>query len=113
MCVCESERDCVFVSVFTNASARIGNDTMSINTRSLNGSFFPLTGCHTNVKEPNLSYCLPMAGRKTVGFIPFPGVLVPYEMQSAYIRIRTRVAVSISNENNHYIERIYIYIYII
>ena len=45
---------------------------------------------------------LPIAGGRTIGFIPFPRVLVLCEMQSVSSRIWTRVAVSISYDNNHY-----------
>ena len=38
----------------------------------LNSEFsFSLSGCHTKVKEPSLSYYLPIAGGKIYGCIPF------------------------------------------
>ena len=37
-----------------------------------------------------------------MGFIPFPSVLVLYEIQTASSRFRTRIAVSISNDDNLY-----------
>ena len=47
----------------------------------LNSEFsFSLTGWHTKAKEPSLSYYLHIAGERIVGFIPFPRVLVLYEM---------------------------------
>ena len=57
---------------------------------------------HPKAKEPSLSYYLPIAGGRIIGFIPFPRVLVLCEMQSFSSRIRTRVAVSISYDDNHY-----------
>ena len=73
-------------------------------------------------EEPNLSYYLPIAGGRLIGFIPFPRVLVLCE-NAVSSRIWTRVAVSISYGNHHththththtytYIY-IYIYIYLI
>ena len=53
-------------------------------------------------EEPSLSYYLPIAGGRIIGFIPFPRVLVLCEMQSFSSRIWTRVAVSISYDDNHY-----------
>ena len=78
----------------------------SIFKRSLTGlntefSFFS-TSCHTKVKEPSLSYYLPIAGRRIVGFIPFPRVLVLCEMQTASSRIWTLVVELISFDDNHY-----------
>ena len=52
--------------------------------------------------EPSLSYYLPIAGGRIIGFIPFPRVLVLCEMQSVSSRIWTRVAVSISYDDNDY-----------
>ena len=43
---------------------------------------FPLTSYHTKIKEPSLSYYLPIAGWRIVGFMPFPRVLILYEMKS-------------------------------
>ena len=37
-----------------------------------------------------------------IGFIPFPRVLVQYEMRPVSSRIWTRVAVPISYDDNHY-----------
>ena len=48
----------------------------------LNPEFsFSSTGCHTKVKEPSLSYYLPIAGRRKVVFRPFRNILAPSEMQ--------------------------------
>ena len=69
----------------------------------LNSEFsFSLTSCLTKAEEPSLSYYLPIAGGRIIGFIPFPRVLVLCEMQSVSSRIWTRVAVSISYDDNHY-----------
>ena len=43
--------------------------------------------CLTKVEEPSLSYYLPIAGGRIIGFIPFPRVLVLCEMQSVSSRI--------------------------
>ena len=56
----------------------------------------------TKAEEPSLSYYLSIAGGRTIGFIPFPRVLVLYEMQSVSSRIWTRVAVSIFYDDNRY-----------
>ena len=53
-------------------------------------------------EEPSLPYYWPIAGGRIIGFIPFPRVLVPCEMQSVSSRFWTRVAVSISYGDNHY-----------
>ena len=69
----------------------------------LNSEFsFSLTSCLTKAEELSLPYYLPIAGGRIIGFIPFPRVLVQYEMQSVSSRIWTRVAVSISYDDNHY-----------
>ena len=49
--------------------------------------FFSLTGCHTKVKEPSLSYYLLIAGGRIVGILTFPRVLVSCKMQTASSRI--------------------------
>ena len=59
--------------------------------RSLTGlysefSFSNVSG-YTKVKEPHLSYHLPIAGGSKVGFIPFPRVLMRCEMQIVSSRI--------------------------
>ena len=92
--------------IFTNPSARAGYDTRSIFKRSLTGlnseySLF-LTSCLIKAEKPSLPYYLPIAGRRDIGYIPFPRVLVLCEMQSVSSRIWTRVAVSIFYDNNHY-----------
>ena len=63
-----------------NPSARAGYDTRSIFKRSLTGFnsefSFSLTSCLTKAEEPSLSYYLPIAGGRIIGFIPFPRVYV-------------------------------------
>ena len=54
------------------------------------------------LKNISLSYYLPIAGGRILGFIPFPGVLVQCEMQSVSSRIWTHVTGSISYDDNHY-----------
>ena len=94
------------VILFTNPSARAGYDTRSIFKRSLTGFnsefSFSYTSCLTKAEEPSLSYYLPIAGGRIIGFIPSPRVLVLCEMQSVSSRIWTRVAVSISFDDNDY-----------
>ena len=53
-------------------------------------------------EEPSLSYYLPIAGGRIIGFIPFPRVLVLCEMQSVSSRIWTRIVVLISYGDNDY-----------
>ena len=60
------------------------------------------TSCLTKAEEPSLSYYLPIAGERIIGFLPFPRVLVLCEMQSFSSRIWTQVAKSISYNDNHY-----------
>ena len=92
--------------LFTNPSARTGYDTRSIFKWSLTGVnsefSFSLASCLTEAEEPSLSYYLPIAGGRIIGFIPFQRVLVLCEMQSVSFRIWNRVAVSISYDDNHY-----------
>ena len=92
--------------IFTNPSARAGYDTRSFFKRSLTGFnsefSFSKTICLTKAEELSLFYYLPLAGGRIIGFIPFPRVLVLWEMQSVSSRVRTRIAVSISYDDNHY-----------
>ena len=74
--------------------------------RSLRGFEFqsfpsPRTSCLTKAEKPSLSFYLPIAGGRIIGFIPFPRVLVLCEMQSVSSRIWTRITVSISCDDNH------------
>ena len=84
----------------------LGLDMTQMFKRSLTGLnsefSFSSTSCLTKAEEPSLSYYLPIAGGRIIGFIPFPRVLVLCEMQSASSRIWTCVAVSISYDDNHY-----------
>ena len=69
----------------------------------LNSKFsFSLTSCLTKAEKSSLSYYLPIAGGRIIGFIPFPRVLVLCEMRPVSSKIWTRVAVSISYDDNHY-----------
>ena len=94
------------INLFTNPSAQTGYDTRSIFMRSLTGLnsefSFSKTFFLAEAEEPSLSYYLPIAGGRLIGFIPFPRVLVLCEMQSVSSRIGTGVAVSISYDDNHY-----------
>ena len=108
LCLSSGERTFtfMFLSYLPNPSARAGYDTRSIFKRSwtgLNWEFsFSSTSCLTKAEEPSLSYYLPIAGWRIIGFIPFRRVLVLCEMYSVSSRIWTRVAVSISYDDNHY-----------
>ena len=59
--------------IFTNPSTRAGYDTRSIFKQSLTGLnsefSFSKTSCLTKAEEPNLSYYLPIAGGRIIGFI--------------------------------------------
>ena len=92
--------------LFTQPPARAGYDTRSIFKRSLTGLnsefSFSKTSCLTKAEEPSQPYYLPIAGRRIIGFIPFPRVLVLCEMQSVSSRIWSRVAVFISYDDNNY-----------
>ena len=67
--------DTVHSILFTNPSTRAGYDTRSIFKRSLTGLnsefSFSLTSCLTKDEERCLSYYLPIAGGRIIGFIPF------------------------------------------
>ena len=101
--------------IFTNPSARAGYDTRSFFKRSLTGLnsefSFSYTSCLTKAEEISLSYYLPIAGGRIIGFIPFPRVLVLCELQSVSSWIWTRVAMSISYDDNHYTTGTSKYIY--
>ena len=64
--------------------------------------FFFKTSYHTKIKEPNLPYYLPIAGRSIIRYIFFPKVLVLWEIQQSSFRIWTQVIKSISYDNNHF-----------
>ena len=49
-----------------------------------------------------LSYYLPIAEGRIVGFIPFSRGLAIWKMQTAFSRIWTQVAMSIFYDDNHY-----------
>ena len=55
---------------------------------------------HTKVKEPSLSYYLPIVEERIVGFLPFLVVWVLCKMQTALNRIWTQVTVSIFYDDN-------------
>ena len=74
----------------------------------LNSEFsFSETSSLTKAEEPSLSYYLPIAGGRIIGFIPFPRVLVLCEMQWVSSRIWTRVAMLISYGDNNYTTGVY------
>ena len=88
--------------IFTNPSAQAGYDTRSIFKAKFNRFKFIIFPSPRLVASPSLPYYLPIAGRRIIGFIPFPRVLMLCEMQSVSARIWTRVTVSISYDDNHY-----------
>ena len=94
------------LSYLPNPSTRAGYDTRSIFKRSLTGfnSEFSIsqTSCFTKAEESNLSYYLPIAGGRIIGFIPFPRVLVLCEMQSVSSRNWTRVVMFNFYDDNYY-----------
>ena len=98
--------DVRFIVLFTNPSARAGYNSRSIFKRSLTGFnsefSFSYTSCLSKAEELSLSYYLPIAGGRIIGFIPFPRVLVLCEVQLVSSRIWNRVAVSLSYDDNHY-----------
>ena len=81
--------------LFTNPSGRAGYDSRSIFKRSLTGLnlefSFSQTSCLTKAEETSLSYYLTIAGGRIIGFIPFPRLLVPCEMQSVSLNSSRRV----------------------
>ena len=95
-----------YMYVFTNPSARAGCDTRSIFKRSLTGLMSDLslswTAYLTKAGEPSLPDHLPIADGWLRGLIPFPRILVLFEMQSASLRNWTQVTVSIFYNDNRY-----------
>ena len=77
--------------LFTNPYDQAGYETRSIfkwSLTDLNSEFsFSLTSCLIKAEEPSLSYYLPIAGGRIIGFIPLPRVLVLCEIQSVSSRI--------------------------
>ena len=61
-----------------NSSAQLGCDTKFIFTWCLTGLNSPFSFsyiiCHNKIKEPSLSYYIPITGKKAVGFLPSPNV---------------------------------------
>ena len=100
-----------------NPSSWGGGNTRLNFKRSLTGlnsefSFFK-TGYHTKVKESNLPYYLPIAGRRTIGFVPFQKILAQYEMLRPGFELfspcQFPTILTITSRANPWI---YIYIYI-
>ena len=83
--------------IFINPSPWAECDIWSIFMRSMTC----LNSKISYVKEPSLSNYLPIAGRRIVGFIPFPRVLALYEIQTSSSRIWAQVTMSISYDDNH------------
>ena len=73
-----------------------------------NSVFFLLDQLPYQALRASLPYYLSIAGRRIVGFIPFPKVLVLSEMQKASSSIWTLVALSISFYGNDYTATAYI-----
>ena len=61
---------------------------------NLEFSFFRI-GCHTKAKEPRLPHYLPIARRRTNGFMLFPRALAQREMETALSKIWSQVTHSI------------------
>ena len=68
----------------------------------LNSEYSFLTSCFTKAEEISLSYYLPIARGRIIGFIPFPRVLVLCENAVSLVQDWTSFAVSISYDENHY-----------
>ena len=104
--LCENSWTIISLTIFTNPP--LGQDMthgqfFKWSLTGLNSEFsFSWTSCLTKAEEPSLSYYLPIAGGRIIGFIPFTKVLVRCEMQLVSSRIWTHVAVSISYDDNHY-----------
>ena len=78
--------------ILPNPSVWAGQFFME-NFTDLNSKFsFSLIGCHTKVKEPNLSYYLCMNGRRRVGCRRFLRVLVLCEIQAAPSRFELELS---------------------
>ena len=99
---------CIFLSYLPNHPLLVQDMTqgqffLKWSLTGLNSEFsFSYTSCLTKAELPSLPYYLPIVGRRIIGFIPFPRVLVLCEMQWVSSRIWTHVAVSISYDNNHF-----------
>ena len=79
------------IHIYPPPNTRAGHDTRLIfkwSLTGLNSEFsFSKTSFLTKDEEPSLSYYLPIAGGRIIGFIPFPRVLVLCEMQLAWSKI--------------------------
>ena len=67
----------MMIMIFTNPFAGVGYDKRSIFKRSLTGLNleFSFSSCLIKAEEHSLSYYLPIAGGRIIGFIPFPRVI--------------------------------------
>ena len=78
---CQDRRDKYMASWLTRRGAH--GVMVKRSLTGLNSEFpFSYTSCLTKTEEPSLSYYLPIAGGRIIGFMPFPRVLVLCEMQS-------------------------------
>ena len=88
-----------------------GCDKRSIFKRSLNSEIsFTKTDCHAKVKEPRISYYIPIDGRSIVRF---PRVLALLKMQTDLTKIRIRVTVPISYDAKHNTTSASLFLYIV
>ena len=96
MCVCV----CVCVRVCVCQPRRKSRMRHNVNFKQilidLNSEFsFFKKGCHSKAKELCLSYYLPIAGGRIIGFTPFPMILALGEMQAVSFWIWIHVTGSI------------------
>ena len=88
MCVCVCMYQCIFI--FTYSFVRIGCNTKLIFKRSiegLNSEFsFSQIGRRAIIEQSCLSFYLPIARGRIIGFIRFPRVFVQCERQTVLSR---------------------------
>ena len=88
------------IIIICYASFGISSFYYHLTHQALKEKFFCIE--HIQYQYKLLSYYLPIAGGRIIGFIPFPRVLVLCEKQSVSSRIWTRIAVFISYGDNDY-----------
>ena len=96
----------IYTYILTNPYAWAGRNTRSIFKRCLTDKIsefsFSYNSYRAKVEEPSLPYYSLISGWRIIGFILFPRVLMPCEMQIVSSRIWTRVTMNIASNNNHH-----------
>ena len=94
---------CVELNYAPNQNTKISSATNSKFSFFFIQSF-PSLRSIAKVKEPSLSYYLPIVWGRIIGFIPFRKAFVLCKMQRTSSRIWTHIPVSICYDDNHCFE---------